>query len=512
MTFASHYHMSGTFRDGVHPGLFRPPVSPSSSTDYLSSSTFATESSKRKWSRSNGMQAGSFFEDVYMDSAPRNYALAGQLHSPVIGSNLDDADADAAMGESMYSDSDYRRALGTKRSRDEVDDESGGPTPLFAQPEPAPSTQSGSWGSFAFSTIGGVVGRVWEFCKAGAFKGFYAGGGTSYKMTSAGISVDETGSSSDQTYYFQGGSQQQLQQNSQPSRDYRFGGRDRARHLHGQVPKRGHYSNNNININQNAGYDSSYDSGASTPTGPAPKRRRHTENGGELGKNWVMIHEPEAETRTPRRLPSSALPTPRHRTQQTPVADHRMGPASSFSTPTTSSPAPLRPASRAAGRPGSRMSDASSLRPLQSASAASFASFKAPSAPKPPAPSPTPSRIPVKANTSAVLASSAALSTFEQGRRRRHTVVPSSSDPSASSGHRRRGSIASVATSRVNEIDASPRLDAEARKLAARRQMEERDNDERMSAFNKQLQDMIRQGREALGTTIEVDGSWEDIS
>lgn len=90
--------------------------------------------------------------------------------------------------------------------------------------------------------------------------------------------------------------------------------------------------------------------------------------------------------------------------------------------------------------------------------------------------------------------------------------MPSSSDPTSSSGHRRRGSIASVATSRVNEIDASPRLDAEARKLAARRQMEERDNDERMSAFNKQLQDMIRQGREALGTTIEVDGSWEDIS
>ncbi|KAK4074591.1 uncharacterized protein Triagg1_5187 [Trichoderma aggressivum f. europaeum] len=502
--------MSGTFRDGVHPGLFRPPVSPSSSTDYLSSSTFATETSKRKWSRSNGMQTGSFFEDVYMDSAPRNYALAGQLHSPVIGPNLDDADA--AMDESMYSDSDYRRALGTKRSRDEAGDESGGPTPLFTQPGPDQSTQSGSWGSFAFSTIGGVVGRVWEFCKAGAFKGFYAGGGTSYKMTSAGISVDETGSNSHQTYHFQGGSQQQQPQNSQPSRDHRFGGRDRARHLHGQVPKRGHYSNSN---NQNAGYDSSYDSGASTPTGPAPKRRRHTENGGELGKNWVMIHEPEAETRTPRRMPSSALPSPRHRTQQIPVADRRMSSASSFSTPTTSSPAPLRPASRAAGRPGSRASDANSLRPLQSASAASFASFKAkaPSAPKPPAPSPTPSRIPVKANTSAVLASSAALSTFEQGRRRRHTVVPSSSDPSASSGHRRRGSIASVATSRVNEIDASPsRLDAEARKLAARRQMEERDNDERMSAFNKQLQDMIRQGREALGTTIEVDGSWEDIS
>lgn len=40
--------------------------------------------------------------------------------------------------------------------------------------------------------------------------------------------------------------------------------------------------------------------------------------------------------------------------------------------------------------------------------------------------------------------------------------------------------------------------------------MEERDTDVRISAFNKQLQDMIRQGKEALGTTIEVEGTWED--
>jgi hypothetical protein len=43
--------------------------------------------------------------------------------------------------------------------------------------------------------------------------------------------------------------------------------------------------------------------------------------------------------------------------------------------------------------------------------------------------------------------------------------------------------------------------------------MEERDADFRMAAFNKRLQDMIRQGKEALGTTIEVDGAeggWED--
>lgn len=52
----------------------------------------------------------------------------------------------------------------------------------------------------------------------------------------------------------------------------------------------------------------------------------------------------------------------------------------------------------------------------------------------------------------------------------------------------------------------SPRLDAEAKQLAARRKMDERNADVRIAAFNKRLQDMIRQGKEALGTTIEVDG------
>lgn len=59
-------------------------------------------------------------------------------------------------------------------------------------------------------------------------------------------------------------------------------------------------------------------------------------------------------------------------------------------------------------------------------------------------------------------------------------------------------------------MEDSPRLDAEAKHLAARRKMEERDTDVRISTFNKQLQDMIRQGREALGTTIEVEGDWEE--
>jgi hypothetical protein len=62
----------------------------------------------------------------------------------------------------------------------------------------------------------------------------------------------------------------------------------------------------------------------------------------------------------------------------------------------------------------------------------------------------------------------------------------------------------------------SPRLTEEARRLAAKRRMEERDADVRIAAFNRRLQDMIRQGKEALGTTVDVemegpmDGAWED--
>lgn len=59
-------------------------------------------------------------------------------------------------------------------------------------------------------------------------------------------------------------------------------------------------------------------------------------------------------------------------------------------------------------------------------------------------------------------------------------------------------------------MENSPRLGVEAKHLAARRKAEERDTDVRISTFNKQLQDMIRQGKEALGTTIEVEGNWED--
>jgi hypothetical protein len=53
--------------------------------------------------------------------------------------------------------------------------------------------------------------------------------------------------------------------------------------------------------------------------------------------------------------------------------------------------------------------------------------------------------------------------------------------------------------------DNSPRLDAEARILAVKRMKEKEEVDVRISDFNARLRDMIRQGKEALGTTYEVE-------
>lgn len=55
--------------------------------------------------------------------------------------------------------------------------------PRVASPEVAPSP---GWGRLAVDMVGGVVGtvvgKVWQFCQAGAFSGFNAGGGEGYQI------------------------------------------------------------------------------------------------------------------------------------------------------------------------------------------------------------------------------------------------------------------------------------------------------------------------------------------
>ncbi|KLU82289.1 hypothetical protein MAPG_01363 [Magnaporthiopsis poae ATCC 64411] len=116
------------------------------------------------------------------------YTLAGQIETP----GGDNTGSDNCLMDSVYSDVDYRRGMGSKRTRSDLEDPSSN-TPnahsslsrshdmgatdfTFSVP---PNGGSG-WGALAFGALGGVVGRVWQFCKAGAFRGFSAGGGSHY--------------------------------------------------------------------------------------------------------------------------------------------------------------------------------------------------------------------------------------------------------------------------------------------------------------------------------------------
>lgn len=48
------------------------------------------------------------------------------------------------------------------------------------------------WGRSVMSLVGGVAGRVWDFCWAGPLRGFYAGGGSGYDLKK-GIYKDTSG-------------------------------------------------------------------------------------------------------------------------------------------------------------------------------------------------------------------------------------------------------------------------------------------------------------------------------
>lgn len=421
------------------------------------------------------------FGDRHSLRTPRSYTIAG---------NVDTASAanSGLLDDSIYSESNYRTALSSKRSREESESqqESTGnePTQLFQLPQ-EPESPSRTWRASAVSALGGVVGKVWEFCKVGAFKGFYAGGGDGYALSNgATVERDPIGPS-----LAAGG-------------DDGFGFSFHPQHFDDyeqRIP--GHFPPSQVNQYEPLATPDTpmfqapdVESRASTPVAT---KRRHTEQADELGRNWVVINSTASEARLstprPRKTSGSYRPSPRNRNQaasvttgrriSTPGSASRAGTVASSFTPRYSVTAFAEMMAREEPVP----------RP---ASSASFASPRSPS-PKKGLGSAV-YLTPSSANIANV-ASNASPSSRGHRRKGSATNTPS---------HRRNHSSASAAsTSRGEELDvhASPRLDAEARHLATRRQLEDRNADHRMSTFNKRLQDMIRQGKEALGTTIEID-------
>ncbi|KAI3335959.1 hypothetical protein F4824DRAFT_137300 [Ustulina deusta] len=498
MSYNSQILMSGTFHfdlpnggggkgpsfSGVHPGIFRPPASPSvSSSMYLGRSTGSLQSEaptpipnakrKRIGAREStpmsdwAMTGDGHFNtdniigdrsdyDLSTNGKDRRYVLAGQMETPNGGTQKEFG----YIEDSVYSDVDYRRALGSKRSHDGVVD-----SPALRPMEIDSDNQILSgWSSYAISTIGGVVGRVWEFCKTGPFRGFYAGGGRGYEMSKAV-------------------GWRRADEQAGPDGYHAIHERE-PDPLCGSLPQ-SDYS------------PFYYERGTPESTPPPPPKRRQISYGtptDELRKNWVMIDEPANVNRQSSLASRASSRRPVQRTTTPSLVRRISKPVSRLNAPNFNRHRPAQPSSASAG-------------PISNREPASFASTRSPVA-SPIIKAHTPSRIPVPSRSQSP-------STFAASHLAQQPSRVPSPSPYVKHSHRR--SQSAVSTSLISPVkmkqreslhemhDNSPRLDAKARNLAAKRMKEEMETDMRMSDFNTRLRDMIRQGKEALGTTYEVE-------
>ncbi|KAH8195846.1 hypothetical protein TruAng_009976 [Truncatella angustata] len=374
------------------------------------------------------------------------------------------------MDDSTYSDIDYRRALGSKRPQEDED------VPTAQSPVMHPAA---GWGWFGLGTIGGVVGKVWEFCRGAGFAGFHAGGGRGYGMSLPPV---------------QG--QIWCNEHDIPTLPGLPGGfpesecspfRDESEPLEFTPVQ--------------------YEREAPESSRPPGAKRRQTSYGmsnDELQRNWVMVKE-DASTKI---QPVSSSSPPKVSQQRPPLNRRISKPVSRISNPSV-----------AQGTSNSVSHAGSST--LTNRQPASFASPRSVVVPERPA---TPSRLPV-------LSRPRSSSTVSHRLSQSQSLI-ASPVPSSARGHRRSQSTASAVSftppsrlkkreSSAREIveGASPRLDTKARNMVVKRMKQQQETDARINDLNTRLVDMIRQGKEALGTTVEVDGfedqdgghdPWED--
>ncbi|KAK1768133.1 hypothetical protein QBC33DRAFT_449748 [Phialemonium atrogriseum] len=516
------YHFDGpnnTSGQPLNAGIFRPPISPSASSSVynLAKSTGSLYSdismantplsgAKRKRARADTKRESTPMTDwtTNMDGVtePREdgrlsggaqhlrYTLAGRIDTP--GSGAPNAES-GMLEDSVYSDVDYRRALGPKRLRDETESPAARLSSLHIDPGTPKSPGSAGWSAVALNTIGEVVGKVWEFCRAGAFRGFHAGGGRGYEFNG----VTETDANRGGTRWCNEHDIPTLQ-TYEPTQ--------MVNSIPGNFPQSDYMP-----------YMADCHEMSTPETTPRPsaKRRHLEETNDELRRNWVIVKDPPP-------------PVPGREEKKTPPVMHR-APARPG---TTRSRQPPRYSTPTAASSGRRISVPVSRLSFGGAPAAAVA------AATPPLPSSTRTR---RASLRISHAGSPGLSarspaSFAQPRLSPTTAatlptspppasripVPSSASAASASAAGARpggaGGVGGAAGAAGAEDGAaavdSPRLDAEARQLAQRKIAAERDADVRMEAFNKRLMAMIRQGKEALGTTVEVEmdcgGGWED--
>ncbi|KAI9821202.1 MAG: hypothetical protein M1827_003936 [Pycnora praestabilis] len=253
----------------------------------------------------------------------------------------------------------------------------------------SPNGNRDRWRNAVFSVVGGVAGKMWEFCRASAFRGFYAGGGMGYQIK--------------QPEQNQAG-EESIHQGMDEKDDF-FRTNQR-----GSTPIPGQFPDEHVPEYAPQGH---------TPLRPA-KRIQREKGEGELRASWVMI--PSASTSSSRETSPSRLST-------------RKLPAASITTKKAS------------------MASKAGRRPVLPASRPSMVSH----------------------------AGSPALHS--------HRPASFASPRSPSSGPPKHASPASV----------------EALRYAAKIKRGEKEADASMRKLNAQLKAMIKEGREALGSKVEVE-------
>ncbi|CAK7225783.1 hypothetical protein SCUCBS95973_005980 [Sporothrix curviconia] len=483
------------------------------------------------------------------DGAGRGaYTLAGQI---------DVAGSAAGMDESVYSDVAYRRALGPDRSgavgrRGEGEDEDGDAVERWN----------------VLHALGNVVGKVWEFCTTSAFRGFHAGGGAGYDWETGkpteGVDavVAGTASAGEAEEDPKQGQDEPIQQPQATPQRNPFVERDTTPTPQARNGKRRQVSANGDELGRNwvivdakqkrAQQLPRGTTSTSTSISTATPRQRNAPFLGGGGRASMAATPTRNTTRTPDRratssytrggAPATATPGTAARRINTPIS--RMGGAA---TPTALGGRRTGGgASAASAASTARLSHAGGSQGLASREPASFASPRSstptgggssripmplsgvdanPFARTKPAGSPRPGSRAGSRAGSVSLGLSGRSSSMAVGRPNSPAAVPGHG-PSHGHGHRQSYSgrvgmspVPKKALALRDDNDGaangiavteSPRLNDEAKRLAAQNFAAEQESDAKMEAFNMRLQEMIRQGQQALGTTFEVDVDDDD--
>ncbi|MCJ1335547.1 hypothetical protein MMC09_000819 [Bachmanniomyces sp. S44760] len=290
-----------------------------------------------------------------------------------------------------------------------------------------------SWSRLVATAFGGVAGKVWNFCTAGAFRGFYAGGGRGYAM-------DPIRSQQDLSM-----KRRSLQDLSTSDEVFEATNTPMAR-------------TSTVETTKNPGgfpyedFIHDYMSRDHTNESPHPcKRHQSCRASDNISSNWIMVTSTTSRENSPLETAARKIPESNGKSTSSRCTSRATGMGSCR---------PVLPTSRSsfAGSPGLyNRTLQGQHRPASSASVRS------------------PATIPPVGNP-------------------RHNISPTR--PKYKHNHSR----AQSQDLRLPNEAMSP----DAQKYAAKIKRKAMDDERDLKRFNSHLKDLIREGKEALGTKVEI--------